>query len=338
MFSTQELAMTRLLFGLLLATLLTTAPGCRNANRRPATPIAPNVPGATFVPPSPTPAGQIPPGALQQNQLPPGAILVPPGGMPPGSATPGATFPGGTGNPPPPTPPSLSVPGSGAVPSPSAPTQAQWRPTPGQGVQPVEARDTPPRIQLAAPEPLAGDTRLYPPDGNEQRQTAEPPILREKKARTTLPAGIPRFAKATTDVYSGLRPSIDDGLDWLAANGFKTVVHLRAPGEANDADRAQVEKLGLRYASIEVSRQTLAKETVDEFARAVGDVAGRPMFVYDQDGSLAGPLWYLYFRTAENQSDEVARIRANTLGLREDRDGPHRLMWLAVQKYLESTR
>ena len=37
--------------------------------------------------------------------------------------------------------------------------------------------------------------------------------------------------------------------------------------------------------------------------------------------------------------DDAARIRAAGLGLREDRDGAFRDMWLAVQKYLsENTR
>ena len=70
------------------------------------------------------------------------------------------------------------------------------------------------------------------------------------------------------------------------------------------------------------------------FNRAVNDAAGYPLFVYDRDGSLAGALWYLYFRTAEHLGDDAARVRAAALGLREDRDGAHREMWLAVQRFL----
>ncbi len=91
----------------------------------------------------------------------------------------------------------------------------------------------------------------------------------------------------------------------------------------------------MSYISLEVSPQTLTPAKVEEFAKRVRDAAGQPMFVYDVDGAIAGSMWYLYFRTVDNDIDEVARIKANRLGLREDREGTHRLMWLAVQKYLQ---
>lgn len=311
--------MTRLTSGLLSAVLLFGVAGCMCKHHRRPAPVAP--PPAPLVPPAPLPC---PPGGVPGVTGPATVPSLPPPPPPPSNV------------PPPPTPPGLS-----AVPPPP-PTQARWRAAePTEPVQQVEARNEPPRVQLAAPEPLLGEapgtTKLYPPDVQDVRPNPPPPIA-ERKAKSSLPVGIPQFAKATEQVYSGLRPAIDDGLDWLAANGFRTVLHLRAPGEPNDADRAQVEKLGMRYVSLEVSPRTLTPEKVAEFAGIVRDVAGKPLFVYDQDGSLAGPLWYLYFRAVKNHGDEVARIRANGLGLREDRDGPYRDMWLAVQKYLESAR
>jgi hypothetical protein len=53
---------------------------------------------------------------------------------------------------------------------------------------------------------------------------------------------------------------------------------------------------------------------------------------------LAGGLWYLYFRTVENDPDETARIKANRLGLSEDAQGDHKAMWLAIQKYLSEQK
>src|SRR5204862_413614 len=154
------------------------------------------------------------------------------------------------------------------------------------------------------------------------------------KTKTALPAGIAQFAKAIPGVSAGLRPSIDDGLDWLAANGYRTVLHLRGAGDPDNADRKQVERFGMTYVSLEVTAQTLSRERVEEFARLVREPARQPIFVYDQDGSIGGSLWYLYFRKVDGDNDEVARIKASPLGLREDREGNHRLMWLAVQKYL----
>lgn len=263
---------------------------------KPVLPVYPPPPGPTVIQPAPTPFPTVPPA----NTVPP---TVP-------QAEPFPTVP-------PPAPPNTS----GIVapaPEPIARVEHRWQPADNG-------------IHLGAPEPIAGaaakaSPRLYPPD-----KTAEPPI---NKSATGLPVGIPQFATALDGVTNGLRPSLDDGLDWLAAHGYRTVAQIRAPGDNDATDRKQVEKRGLRYVSIEVSPQTLTKAVVQEFSRLVRDKAAQPMFVYDRDGALAGALWYLHFRTTEQFPDDVARIRAGALGLRENRDGPQRDMWLAAQKYL----
>jgi protein tyrosine phosphatase (PTP) superfamily phosphohydrolase (DUF442 family) len=111
------------------------------------------------------------------------------------------------------------------------------------------------------------------------------------------------------------------------------VLHLRRPGEDSATDRKQVEKRGMKYVSMEVSPMLLSKELLDEFNRTVGDAGGYPLFVYDRDGALAGSLWYLHFRTVDGSNDEVARIRAGALGLREDREGLHREMWDVTRQF-----
>src|SRR5205823_10561863 len=98
-------------------------------------------------------------------------------------------------------------------------------------------------------------------------------------------------------------------------------------------DRKQFEQRGLMFASLEVAPAALAPAAVDEFERAVGDAGRQPLFVYDADGSLAGPLWYLHFRRAERLGEDAARLRAQRLGLRLD-DRGRRLEWLAVQDLL----
>ena len=276
----------------------------------------------TVVPGQPCPAP--PPGAK---------IIMPPGFTPPpGAGAPNITPvpPGANLPPPPPTPP------GGASISPKY--EPNW--------QPAEARSDIAKGTPAIPDPLLGGTgpKLYPPEVD-QKSTSEPPLIDEKtkprsppakSPKTAFPAGIAQFSKAVPGVWNGLRPSPEDGLDWLAAREFRTVLHLRAPGDSDGADRKQVEKLGMTYLSIEVSPQTLTREKIDEFSKIVRDVARQPAFVYDQDGSIAGALWYLYFRKVDGHDDEVARIRARDLGLRENREGASLLMWLAVQRYLET--
>jgi hypothetical protein len=70
----------------------------------------------------------------------------------------------------------------------------------------------------------------------------------------------------------------------------------------------------------------------------VRDPQQLPVFVYDRDGALAGGLWYLWFRLVEESPDDVARIRARSLGLREDREGAHRDMWQSVQRYIAEVK
>jgi protein tyrosine phosphatase (PTP) superfamily phosphohydrolase (DUF442 family) len=148
---------------------------------------------------------------------------------------------------------------------------------------------------------------------------------------------IPQFALAKDGVVSGLQP-FPDGIAWLQTHRYRTVLHLRAPGEDDSAARRQFEKRGLRYVSLEVSPNALSKDVVDQFDRLVTENANLPLFIYDKDGALAGGLWYLYFRTAEGTSDERARSEAIRLGFQPEQNGEHRTMWVAVQNYLRNAK
>jgi len=201
-------------------------------------------------------------------------------------------------------------------------------PVPDHGFMPEKPQVRKEREMPRAPErPRVREERETP------RAPEKPNVREERDLSPSLPVGIPQFALVKDRLASGLKPSID-GLDWLKDNGFQTLVHVHLPGEDDAADRKQVTKRGLKFLSLEVSPKTLSPTVVQEFARIVGDKNGHPLFVYDRDGMLAGGLWYLYFRTVENESDETATIRAARLGLKEDPKGEHKEMWLAIQKYL----
>jgi protein tyrosine phosphatase (PTP) superfamily phosphohydrolase (DUF442 family) len=144
---------------------------------------------------------------------------------------------------------------------------------------------------------------------------------------------VPQFAIARNRVANGLQP-FPDGVTWLQAHGYRTVLHLRQPGEDDGIARKVFEKRGMTFLSLEVSPRTLSKEVVEEFNRMVTTETNAPLFVYDKDGSLTGGLWYLYFRLVEKMPDEKARAEAERLGLRPDQNGEHRTMWIAVQNYV----
>ncbi len=238
--------MKRLLSSLLVAGFVWTLSGCCNSRPRPITQSQP------CPPPSPRPVLPAtvmpgPPPALLQGP-PPGYPAAPPNAVPPGypTAPPGANIP-------PPAPPMLPT-----APAPTPPNTGGITPAPQEPIARVENRWQPAdkNVQLGAPEPLASaepkaEPRLYPPD-----KTPEPPV-NKGKAATGLPVGIPQFSSPMDNVATGLRPSLDEGLDWLQARGYRTVVHIRAPGEDDAADRKQVEKRNMKYISLEVAPQHL---------------------------------------------------------------------------------
>jgi protein tyrosine phosphatase (PTP) superfamily phosphohydrolase (DUF442 family) len=208
----------------------------------------------------------------------------------------------------------------------------RWQPAP-DAAQLGNSRS----IHLGTPEPIISPEapgkeklKLYPPESPGLEKT---PQVVKKDPPPLFPVGIPNFSPAKDQVSSGLRPSLD-GLDWLQANGYRTILFLRGPGDDDSTDKKQVEKRGMKYLSLEVSPATLSQQVVDDFNQIVNAAKGYPLFVYDRDGSLAGGLWFLHFRGADPGAADSARVRAGALGFREDRDDSHRTMWLAIQKLL----
>jgi hypothetical protein len=262
----------------------------------PAAPVV-GQPPASFGSPAPFPTAQPPttfgPPGSVQTP-PPGARLVPPIQQPPSIAP---------------------LPGQGG--SSSNRIETEWKATEGR-----EPEKNKPSIQLYAPEEIAKD---------KSDATAEPPLAKKPSVQGSFP-GIGQFAVVKDNVFTGLRPPLD-GLDWLEQNNVRTIVNVRLGSTDDSADRVQVEKRKLQYVSFVVSPQTLTKEKVDEFIKLIRDNAKNGIFVYDEDGSLAGSLWYLNFRWGEFLDDDAAQLRAAQHGLRPNAPG-QRDMWLAVQKLL----
>jgi protein tyrosine phosphatase (PTP) superfamily phosphohydrolase (DUF442 family) len=306
--------MTRL-FGLFaLAGLLVASAGCTSTCERrplcrrkdppPAKPV--------FLAPQPLPQGA----PIQQSGgfpvLPPGAVVNPP---------PGAKVA-----------PSISN-------LPERPN-TQWQPS--ERLDPDPKKDAPPSIKLYAPEPIdkgadkdpkkdaPPSIKLYAPDPVDKDSNKEPPPDKKPSAQGGFPA-IAQFAEARKNVYAGLRPSLD-GLDWLHDHGVQTIVQVRLFGEDDAADKKQVEKRGMTYVAFEVSPEALSREKADEFVKLIREQGRQGIFVYDQDGSLAGSMWYLQQRLGDFVDDEAARLNARQLGLQTDRAGQHRDMWLAARK------
>lgn len=341
-----------------LAGALVVSSGCRHWCRRPCPPRsaavlvpAPSVPGAC---PTCPPANAVLPPSVQ-----PSAPFTPPPSPPtefPGSAPSATPFAPS----PPPSPPSQYRGQSEDFvwrPSPSPepsrggflPDDGALRPSeresakllPPEPVSPAPQSPEPP-IAAVPSKPTQPETATAPPmivptppragvDESIDPMRPKPGVAEETPPPPTLPVDIPQYALAKKDVASGLKP-YPDGLKWLADNGYRAVLHLRAPGEEDSGDRKLAEKNGLKYLSLEVSAENLSRELVEQFNAVIAEAGNRPLFVYDREGMVAGGLWYLHFRSVEGATDEDARTRAGRLGIKPELNGDHRTMWLAVQK------
>jgi protein tyrosine phosphatase (PTP) superfamily phosphohydrolase (DUF442 family) len=253
--------------------------------------------------------------------------------------------------PPPPSAPfspgAIAPPENLATPAPSSEIQQNNYVSPG----PSPAASPPagaPGVYLQQPEPAAAvpekslpraaapptETRPYTP------QTPEPPPAPprdDRAASPALPVDIPQFAMVKPNIAGGQEP-FAGGITWLKTHGYRTVLHIRPPGEDDSAARQQFERNGLRYLSLEVSPSTLSKDIVDRFNRSIADPNNVPLFVYDKDGSLAGGLWYLHFRLVDRATEEKAREDVERLGFKQDRGEAYLKMWLAVQNFLKDLK
>lgn len=293
------------------ALCLTCDSGCRHGCQKGCSP-APR-PGVVAGPPG---GVFLPGGPVQQPVLPPPGFTQPAPMMQP---LPGTQGPLGPPQIPPPPAPIMS--GSKF----EQRAEPQW--LPGEVT-----------VQLGTPQPIITDApaqKAIPQQPQVAEATPKSNAVKTPIAPGAFPVGIPQFAQARERVSAGLRPLLDDGLDWLKEQGYRTVINLREPGIVDSADRKQVEKRGMAYVSFEVSPLKLTKKLVDDFNKVIADPAAQPVFVYDRDGALAGSVWYLHFRTTDGATGEEARGKAAGLGLREERAGLHHEMWLSARQLLE---
>jgi len=166
-------------------------------------------------------------------------------------------------------------------------------------------------------------------DPNRPERIPPPAVVESpiEKTGISFPDGISGFAEVKDRVSAGLRPE-PEGLEWLKNHGYKTVLHIRRPGVDDSADQELVAKKGMKYLSLEVSPETLTGKLAAEFNAIIADRENRPLFVYDKEGTLAGAMWYLYFRISESMLPESARVRASQLGLKTTATE----LWIAIQK------
>lgn len=234
---------------------------------------------------------------------------------------------------------------SGASPRyPPPVTAAPMGPTmvhPGMGSMPLPPGQPLPQPGAAAPAMPPSFTQAAPPPQSQSSARLQTPRDEPIQpaggttAPTEIPNDIPQFNLVYDKVATGLHP-FPEGYTWLQQQGYRTVLALRQPGEDDATARQTVEKLGLKYLTLELNPAKLSREQVHQFSSIVKDTSAQPLFLSDRKGHLAGAMWYLHFRLSEQLPEAQARQRAKSLGLPESTDSePDTVeLWQAIQAVL----
>src|SRR5262249_53388753 len=131
---------------------------------------------------------------------------------------------------------------------------------------------------------------------------------------------IRNYLKVSDDFCTGGQPR-PEAYAALKADGVKTVLNLRTPGEyREDDERAAVAQAGLKYFNIPVVYTDPKPAEVDEFLKITDDPANRPVFIHCTAAIRAGAFWLIRRVLRDNWTWDKALEEAQKVGLK---NAPH---------------
>jgi protein tyrosine phosphatase (PTP) superfamily phosphohydrolase (DUF442 family) len=129
------------------------------------------------------------------------------------------------------------------------------------------------------------------------------------------PPPIRNFLKVNTEFCTGGQPR-PEHFRTLKADGVKAVLNLRTPGEHRaDEEKAEVEKLGMKYFNIPVVYTAPTDAQVDEFLTLTDDPANRPMFIHCTAAIRVGGFWLIRRVVRDGLAFDRALEEARKVGL-----------------------
>jgi len=131
---------------------------------------------------------------------------------------------------------------------------------------------------------------------------------------------IRNFIQITKEFCAGAQPRLEH-LEKLKADGVKSIINLRPPGEHRAAEEeAKAKELGLRYFNIPVVFGDPKEEQVTEFLKITDDPKNRPAFIHCASSIRVGAFWMVRRVLRDGWTVEAAEKEAEKIGLRES---PH---------------
>jgi protein tyrosine phosphatase (PTP) superfamily phosphohydrolase (DUF442 family) len=133
-------------------------------------------------------------------------------------------------------------------------------------------------------------------------------------------APIRNFLRVNKDFCTGGQPRVEH-LSKLKEEGVKAIINLRQPGEHRaEEEKAEAERLGLRYFNIPVAFGEPKEEQATEFLKLTDDAANRPAFIHCTGAIRVGAFWMIRRVLRDGWTIEDAEKEAEKVGLRE---APH---------------
>lgn len=131
---------------------------------------------------------------------------------------------------------------------------------------------------------------------------------------------IRNFLRVNKEFCTGGQPR-NEHLAKLKEEGVRAIINLRPPGEHRAAEeKAEAERLGLRYFTIPVVYGEPKEEQATEFLKLTDDEANRPAFIHCAGAIRVGAFWMIRRVLRDGWSIEDAEKEAEKIGLRE---APH---------------
>jgi len=131
---------------------------------------------------------------------------------------------------------------------------------------------------------------------------------------------IRNFLRVNKEFCTGGQPRTGH-LARLKEEGVRSIINLRRPSEHRaEEERAEAERLGLRYFNIPVAFGEPNEEQATEFLKLTDDEANRPAFIHCTGAIRVGAFWMIRRVLRDGWTVEEAEKEAEKIGLRE---APH---------------
>lgn len=129
---------------------------------------------------------------------------------------------------------------------------------------------------------------------------------------------IERFSEVAPGIYRGARPG-EEGVAYLKKLGFKTVLNFEGNKKEIAAEKAAVEKAGMKFLSSPITLFRLpGNERLDELLDVIADPANHPIYVHCKAGrDRTGLLVALYRAEVQKWDPAHAWAEAMQMGFRK---------------------